>query len=86
MVFWQTWFLNRCSGIPVPPAAHAADGWPPVTAADWPGVRDQLLEGLGRAVGLPAQGRIDPPLEFPPIADYGIEDALIRRCADGLRG
>ncbi len=76
MVFWQTWFLNRCSGTPVPPPAHAAAGWPPATTADWPRMRDEFLNGLGQAVALPAHGRIDPPLEFPPMADYGIEDAL----------
>ncbi len=76
MLFWQSWFLNRCSGIPVPAAAHAAEGWPTVTAADWVRVRDQFLQDLSRAVDLPARGRIDPPLEFPPIADYGVEDTL----------
>lgn len=77
MAFWQAWFLDRCQGIPVPPAAHAAEGWPTATAADWLRVHDQFLHGLGRGVGLQVQGRIDPPLEFPPIANYGVEDALI---------
>ncbi len=76
MVFWQAWFLNRCSGIPVPPAAHAAEGWPAVTAADWVRVRDQFLEDLGRSVKLPAKGRIDPPIEYPLLANYDVEDAL----------
>jgi hypothetical protein len=31
--------------------------------------------GLRRAVLLP-QGRVNPPIEFPPMADYTIEDAL----------
>ncbi len=76
MAFWQTWFLNRCSGIAVPPAAHAAEGWPTATAADWVRVRDQFLDDLGRAVKLPAKGRIDPPIEYPSLADYDSEDAL----------
>jgi uncharacterized damage-inducible protein DinB len=77
MVFWQDWFLNRCLGVAVAPPAHAAEGWPAVTAADWERVRQEFLEGLVRAVALPATGRIDPPLEHPPMASYGVEDALI---------
>lgn len=76
MVYWQAWFLSRCAGIPVPLAAHAAEGWPTVTAADWARVRDQYLEDLGRAVAFPATRRIEPPLEHPPMADYGVEDVL----------
>jgi hypothetical protein len=55
----------------------AAEGWPTVTAADWVRVRDEYLRDLGRAVAFPATGRIDPPLEHPPLADYEVEDALI---------
>jgi hypothetical protein len=35
LVFWQTWILNRCSGVAIPPAASAAEGWPSAAAADW---------------------------------------------------
>jgi uncharacterized damage-inducible protein DinB len=52
-------------------------GWPTVTAADWVRARDQYLQDLDRAVELPATGRIDPPLEHPPMANYTVEDALI---------
>jgi uncharacterized damage-inducible protein DinB len=47
-----------------------------VTAADWVRVHDQFLADLHRAVALPATGRVDPPLEHPPMAHYTVDDAL----------
>lgn len=76
LVFWQTWFLERCSGVAVPMAAHAAQGWPEAGAADWESLRGEFVAGLRRALELPDDGRLNPPIEFPPIADYTIADAL----------
>lgn len=77
MAFWQSWFLQRCAGIAAPMAAHAADGWPSATAADWERLRAHFLSDLERAVNLPGNGPITPPIEFPPIANYTIADALV---------
>lgn len=76
LAFWQAWFLSRCAGVTKPQVAHAADGWPAVTAADWDDVRGEFLTDLRRAVDLPATGPVDPPLEFPPMAAYGVEDVM----------
>jgi uncharacterized damage-inducible protein DinB len=76
IVFWQTWFLNRCSGVAIPPAASAAEGWPSAAAADWEALREQFLSGLRKALELPAEGRINPSIEFPPLANYTIADAM----------
>ena len=76
LAFWQAWFLSRCAGVTKPQVAHAADGWPAVTAADWDDVRGEFLTDLRRAVDLPTTGPVDPPLEFPPMAAYGVEDVM----------
>src|SRR4051794_4734310 len=76
LVFWESWFLNRCSGVAVPMVQHAADGWPTVTGADWEPLREQFVAGLQRALLLP-EGPVDPPIEFSPIASYTIADAMI---------
>jgi uncharacterized damage-inducible protein DinB len=76
MVFWQSWFLNRCSGVAAPLPAHAVDGWPAASAADWERVRAEFLDGLRHAVQLPAEGRVEPPIEAPPLAHYTIADAV----------
>jgi uncharacterized damage-inducible protein DinB len=77
LVFWQNWFLSRCSGEAVPMAAHAADGWPAASADDWARLRAEFLNGLDRARSLPVEGRINPPIEFPPLAEYTIDDAVV---------
>ena len=76
LVFWQTWFIEPLQRRGDPPAASAAEGWPAATAADWEPLREQFLAGLHRALELPADGRIDPPIEFPPLANYTIADAM----------
>lgn len=76
LVFWQTWFLNRCSGVAMPLAAHADEGWPAATAADWEPLRERFLADLKRAVLLPAEGPVDPPIELPHFARYTISDAM----------
>jgi uncharacterized damage-inducible protein DinB len=49
---------------------------PAATAADWTPLREQFLAGIRRALELPADGRVDPPIEFPPLANYTIADAM----------
>lgn len=81
LVYWQSWFLDRITGRPVPMAAHAADGWPAAGEADWNRVRDEFVAGLDRAVALvdtveDVSRRIEPAIEFPPLAEYTVGDAL----------
>lgn len=76
LVFWQSWFLSRCTGVPAPMPEHAAQGWPAAGADDWAPLREQFLGGLQRALALPEHGRVDPPIEFPPLAEYTIGDAI----------
>jgi uncharacterized damage-inducible protein DinB len=81
MVHWQTWFLQRCAGVATPPAASASLGWPAAQADEWESVREQFLEGLEQAMELEVDEtararRIDPPIEFAPLANYTIADAL----------
>ena len=47
-------------------------------ATEWEPLRGQLLEGLRRALLFPAEGRVDPPIEFPPMAGYMASDAMTR--------
>lgn len=78
-MFWQAWLLDRCTGIHRPVVTHAAEGWPTVGAAEWEEIRAGFLAGARRAVELPATGPIDPPLEFPPMAGYRVEDVMVHR-------
>lgn len=77
LVFWQNWFLDRCSGVATPLAEHASEGWPAAAAADWEPLRERFLAGLRQATLLPAEGRVNPPIEFLPLAEYTIQDALV---------
>lgn len=81
LTFWQDWFLARCSGDPRPMIASAADGWPPVAEGEWPALNARFLAGLDAAVALAEDSvrladPIDPPIEFPPMAEYTRHDAL----------
>jgi uncharacterized damage-inducible protein DinB len=75
LVFWESWFLNRCCGVALPMAASAAEGWPAASAADWEPLRERFLEGLRQAVLLP-DGPVEPPIEFPPFASYTVTDVM----------
>ena len=81
MEFWQRWFLRRCRGEAVPMAQHAADGWPNVTAREWPELRRRFEAGLLEAIALGEEQGLEEPLspsiEFPPMAAYTRHDALI---------
>ena len=62
-------------------ATHAADGWPNVTAADWPELRRRFEAGLLEAIALGEAPGLDTPLspaiDFPPLAEYTRHEALI---------
>lgn len=76
LVFWQSWFLDRCSGVARPMVAKASEGWPPADADDWETLRAQFLDGLQLAVDWPGDGPITPAIELPAMAHYTITDAL----------
>ena len=81
IAFWQDWFLARCAGENQAMVARAADGWPDVTTSSWPEIRSKFKAGLDAAVALsedPARldVRLTPPIEFPPLAEYTVREAL----------
>jgi uncharacterized damage-inducible protein DinB len=80
--FWATWFCNRCEGAGAPMVTSAANGWPSVAPGSWPELHRQFLSTLERAAALGDDpGRlavpIAPAIEFPPLANYTIRDALV---------
>jgi len=81
MAYWQSWFLERCAGVATPLAAKASLGWPAATAGEWESVRERFLEGLESALKIAVQEsvsvrRIDPPIDFPALANYTLADAI----------
>jgi uncharacterized damage-inducible protein DinB len=81
MAFWQQWFLDRCDGRHVPAPPRAELGWPPI-AGSWDAILARFHSGFSRAVALSDDDtrrtqRVDPPIEFGPLAEYTIEDALM---------
>ena len=80
--YWQQWFLLRCAGQEVPMAASATDGWPAVTASDWPALLERFAAGLQRAVQLAEDTAaldqpLSPPVDFPLLATFTRRDALV---------
>jgi len=82
LAFWQQWFFRRCQGVAEPMVQHAADGWPAVAAGTWPAVLESYLAGLTRltewaeAAGERLEQPLAPAIEFPPLAEYTVRDAL----------
>ena len=79
---WAAWFCNRCDGADAPMVAHAAHGWPAVAAGSWPELHRQFLDVLERAARIgddPSRlaSRLMPPIDFPPLAEYTVRDALV---------
>src|SRR5688572_10199337 len=78
--FWQDWFYARCTSQPAPMVSSALAGWPEVRPGSLPGLRSRFLDRLQQLAAL-ADGDvtrpITPAIEFPPLAHYTIDDALI---------
>ncbi len=82
MVFWATWFCDRCDGIHAPMVTSAALGWPAVPPGSWPELHRQFLDVLDRAARIGESPErlaspVSPPIEFPPLAAYTIRDAMV---------
>jgi uncharacterized damage-inducible protein DinB len=80
MAFWQDWFFARCLGRGAGMATSAAEGWPAVAPGSWPAVRTRFLYGLRNLAELPAAAHttpIVPPIEFPPLANFTVGEALV---------
>ena len=81
MVFWQSWFLERLTGRPVPMASTATEGWPDAGEGAWDRLRTDFLTGLERAVAMgdtpdALSARVEPAIEFPPLAEYSVREVL----------
>jgi uncharacterized damage-inducible protein DinB len=80
VAFWQDWFYDRCVGRATPMAQSAAAGWPPVAPGTWPIVREQFLSRLNQLAEITeevAAVPLSPAIEFPPLANYTVGDALV---------
>lgn len=82
MNFWASWFCSRCEGAHEPMVTSAAAGWPAVAPGTWPEVHRQFLSTLERAAALGTEpsrlaAPIAPAIEFPPLANFAIRDALV---------
>ena len=81
MAFWQDWFLSRCSGRAEPAPAAAALGWPAVASGSWPAVTTDFRDGLKRLADFAEGGALDmpitPAIEFPLLAHYTLQDAVV---------
>jgi hypothetical protein len=67
--------------VAIPPVSKAALGWPAAAGDQWESLCQEFLNGLERAleIALDEAARvrpIDPPIEFPPLANYTVEDAI----------
>jgi uncharacterized damage-inducible protein DinB len=78
LAFWQEWFRRRCEGMKAPMVEKAAEGWPEVAPGSWPRLREEFVNGLEKLAALEArEACIEPPIEFPPLANYTLGDALV---------
>ena len=81
MNFWASWFCGRCEGTDAPMVTSAATGWPAVAPGAWPELHAPVPDYAERAAALGADpGRlaaIAPAIEFPPLANFTIRDALV---------
>lgn len=80
MAFWQEWFYARLTGNAMPIVSSAAAGWPAVAPNSWPAIRSQFLERLEQLASLSNDDitrRVEPPIEFPPLATYSVGEALV---------
>lgn len=82
LAFWQSWFVSRCNGVAEPMVQTAHAGWPAAPDGTWPDIHQRFLDGLHRAATLAGSAAalarpIAPPIEFPPLTQYTISDALV---------
>jgi uncharacterized damage-inducible protein DinB len=81
MAFWQDWFAGRCDGTAGPMPQVAATGWPTPQPGGWDTLRQRFLDGLERIAALGSAGeqhrRIDPPIEFPPLAGITVGEVIV---------
>jgi uncharacterized damage-inducible protein DinB len=80
IAFWQDWFYARCTGQARPIVTSAAAGWPEIAPGSWPAVQSSFIDGLRQLTALSdgdTTRPVTPPIEFPPLADYSIGDALV---------
>jgi uncharacterized damage-inducible protein DinB len=83
MIFWQEWFIGRLRGEAAPMAESASLGWPAVQAGSWSTVRERFVRGLDAAAAIGQQGsarldaRVTPAIEYPPLAQLTVRDALV---------
>jgi uncharacterized damage-inducible protein DinB len=81
MAFWQAWFHGRCDGTAGPMPASAAIGWVVPRTGQWDAIRRRFLDGLDGLVALGEAAdhgrRLDPPIEFPPLARYSVGDVFV---------
>ncbi len=76
LVFWQSWFLDRCAGDAKPMVARASEGWPAAGAEHWLALRTRFLADLQRAAEWPGDGPVTPAIEAPGMAHYTVSEAL----------
>jgi uncharacterized damage-inducible protein DinB len=81
LAFWQEWFCRRCEGTGDPMPQQAALGWPRPDPGGWEALRRRFLDGADRLARIAEAGdpqrRVDPPLEFPPLANYTVEEVVV---------
>jgi uncharacterized damage-inducible protein DinB len=82
LIFWQSWFTQRLEGVHEPMVQRAALGWPAVDPGSWSDLQARYLAGLERLASIGEDAsrldrRIDPAIEFPPLAQYTTRDALV---------
>jgi uncharacterized damage-inducible protein DinB len=80
LAFWQDWFYDRCVGLATPMPQSAASGWPAVAPGTWPTTREKFLSRLNQLAEISeevAATPLSPAIEFPPLANYTVGDALI---------
>lgn len=76
LVFWQSWFIDRCAGDAKPMVTRASEGWPAAGAEDWLALRAKFLADLQRAAEWPGDGPVTPAIKVPGMTRYTISDAL----------
>ena len=80
LVFWQDWFLGRCDATAGPMPQSAALGWPAPAPGGWVALRQRFVEGAERLATIgttDGHRRIDPPLEFPQLANYTVLEVVV---------